>query len=57
MIEKLQQLNGKLDLIQDLKIAGLNLNLDQQEKLLYTHQQLINQRNELLIQIKKHYII
>ena len=56
MIERLHNINGKLDMIQDLKIQGLGLSLDQQEKLLNIHQQLIDQRNELLIQIKKQYI-
>jgi hypothetical protein len=57
MIERLHNINGKLDMIQDLKIQGLGLSLDQQEKLLNIHQQLIDQRNETLIQIKKQYII
>jgi hypothetical protein len=57
MIERLHNINGKLDLIQDLKIQGLGLSLDQQEALLAIHQQLIDQRNETLIQIKKQYII
>ena len=56
MIERLHNINGKLDMIQDLKIHGLGLSLDQQEKLLAIHQQLIDQRNETLIQIKKEYI-
>lgn len=57
MIEKLHNINGKLDLIQDLKLHDLGLSLDQQEKLLNIHQQLIDKRNETLIQIKKQYII
>ena len=57
MIERLYVINGKLDLIDDLNLHNLNLSLDQQEKLLYTHQKLINQRNELLNEIKKNYII
>ena len=57
MIEKLHNINGKLDLIQDLKLHDLKLSLDQQEALLAIHQQLIDQRNETLIQIKKQYII
>lgn len=57
MIERLHSINSKLDFIQDLKIQGLGLSLDQQEKLLAIHQQLIEQRNETLIQIKKEYII
>ena len=56
MIEKLHNINGKLDLIQDLKLHDLNLSLDQQEKLLAIHEQLIDQRNQTLIQIKKQYI-
>ena len=56
MIERLHNINGKLDMLQDLKIQGLGLSLDQQEKLLAIHQQLIDQRNETLIQIKKQYI-
>lgn len=57
MIERLHNINGKLDMIQDLKIQGLGLSLDQQEKLLAIHEQLIDQRNQTLIQIKKEYII
>jgi len=57
MIERLHNINGKLDLIHDLKLHDLNLSLDQQERLLAIHQQLIDQRNETLIQIKKQYII
>ena len=57
MIERLHNINGKLDMIQDLKIQGLGLSLDQQEALLNIHQQLLDQRNETLIQIKKQYII
>ena len=57
MIERLHNINGKLDLIQDLKLHDLNLSLDQQEQLLAIHQQLIDQRNETLIQIKKEYIL
>ena len=57
MIERLHNINGKLDMIQDLKLHDLGLSLDQQEKLLNIHQQLIDQRNETLIQIKKQYII
>ena len=57
MIERLHNINGKIDLIQDLKIQGLGLSLDQQEALLAIHEQLIEQRNETLIQIKKEYII
>jgi len=57
MIERLHNINGKLDLIQDLKLHDLNLSLDQQERLLDIHQQLIDQRNETLIQIKQTYII
>ena len=54
-IAKLHEINGKLDLIADLKICGLTL--DQQEALLYTHQQLLDNRFELIKQIKKEYII
>ena len=57
MIPQLHEINGKLDMIQDLKIQGLGLSLDQQEKLLAIHQQLINKRVELIKQIKKDYII
>lgn len=57
MIERLHNINGKLDMIQDLKIQGLGLSLDQQEALLAIHEQLIDQRNQTLIQIKKQYII
>ena len=38
-LTRLHELNGKLDMLQDLKISGLGLSLEQQEKLLYTHQQ------------------
>ena len=54
-IAKLYELNGKLDLIQDLKISGLTL--DQQEALLYTNQQLLDQRFELINEIRKTYIL
>ena len=57
MIEKLHNINGKLDLINDLKLHNLKLSLDQQEALLAIHEQLIDQRNETLTQIKKQYII
>jgi hypothetical protein len=57
MIPQLHELNGKLDMIQDLKIQGLGLSLDQQEKLLAIHQQLLDRRFELIKQIKKNYII
>ena len=57
MIERLHNINGKLDMIQDLKLHDLNLSLDQQEQLLAIHQQLIDQRFELIKQIKKQYII
>lgn len=44
MIERLHNINGKLDMIQDLKIQGLGLSLDQQEQLLantsYTEEQI-----------------
>ena len=56
-LTRLHELNGKLDMLQDLKISGLGLSLDQQEKLLYTHQQILDQRFELLKQIKKEYIL
>ena len=57
MIERLHNINGKLDMIQDLKLHDLNLSLDQQKQLLDIHQQLIDQRNQTLKQIKKEYII
>jgi len=57
MIEKLHNINGKLDLINDLKLHNLKLSLDQQEILLHIHEQLIDQRNETLTQIKKQYIL
>ena len=57
MIERLHNINGKLDMLQDLKIQGLGLSLDQQEALLVIHQQILDQRFELLKQIKKEYII
>ena len=56
-LTRLHELNGKLDMLQDLKISGLGLSLEQQQKLLYTHQQVLNQRFELLKQIKKEYIL
>ena len=56
MIEKLHNINGKLDLIQDLKLHDLNLSLNQQEALLAIHQQLLEQRFELIKQIKQTYI-
>ena len=57
MIERLHNINGKLDMLQDLKIQGLNLSLDQQEALLTLHQQVLDQRFELIKKIKKEYII
>ena len=57
MIPQLHELNGKLDMLNDLKIQGLGLSLDQQEKLLAIHQQLLDRRFELLRQIKKEYIL
>ena len=57
MIERLHNINGKLDLISDLRISGLDLSLDQQEKLLAIHVQLLEQRIELTKQIKEQYII
>ena len=57
MIERLHNINGKLDLISDLKISGLDLSLDQQEKLLAIHVQLLEQRIELTKQIKEQYIV
>ncbi len=56
-LTRLHELNGKLDMLQDLKIQGLGLSLDQQEKLLAIHQQVLDQRFELLKQIKKEYIL
>ena len=35
-LTRLHELNGKLDMLQDLKISGLGLSLEQQEKL-HTH--------------------
>jgi hypothetical protein len=57
MIPRLHEINGKLDMIQDLKLHDLKLSLDQQEKLLNIHQQLIDRRVELIKEIKKQYII
>ena len=57
MIPQLHEINGKLDMLQDLKIQGLGLSLDQQEALLDIHQQLIDRRIELIKEIKKEYII
>ena len=56
MIERLHNINGKLDLIQDLKLHDLNLSLNQQEALLAIHQQILDQRFELIKQIKQTYI-
>ena len=56
MITRLHEINGKLDMLQDLKIQGLGLSLDQQEKLLAIHQQLLDRRIELIKEIKKQYI-
>ena len=56
-LTRLHELNGKLDMLQNLKISGLGLSLEQQQKLLYTHQQVFDQRFELLKQIKKEYIL
>lgn len=55
--EKLHNINGRLDMIQDLKIEGLGLSLDQQEKLLAIHSRLLNQRFEEIKRIKKEYIL
>ena len=57
MIERLHNINGRLDMLQDLKIQGLGLSLDQQEALLAIHQQILDQRFELIKQIKKEYIL
>ena len=57
MIPRLHEINGQLDMIQDLKLHDLKLSLDQQEKLLAIHQQLIDRRVELIKEIKKQYII
>jgi len=57
MIPRLHEINGKLDMIQDLKLHDLNLSLDQQEKLLAIHQQLLDRRFELINQMKKDYIL
>jgi hypothetical protein len=56
MIERLHNIDGKIDMIQDLKLHDLKLSLDQQEALLAIHQQLIDQRFELIKQIKQTYI-
>lgn len=56
-LTKLHELNGKLNIINDLKVSELNLSLDQQQQLLYTHQQVLDERFELLKQIKKDYIL
>ena len=56
-LTKLHELNGKLDIINDLKVSELNLSLDQQQQLLNTHQQVLDERFELLKQIKKDYIL
>ena len=56
-LTRLHELNGKLDILQDLKISGLGLSLEQQQKLLNTHQQVLDQRFELLKEIKKEYIL
>ena len=44
-------------MLQELKIQGLGLSLDQQEALLAIHQQILDQRFELIKQIKKEYIL
>ena len=56
-LTRLHELNGKLDMLQDLKIQGLGLSLDQQEALLAIHEQILDQRFELIKQIKKEYIL
>jgi hypothetical protein len=56
IFERLHNIEGKIDMIQDLKIEGLGLTLDQQEKLLAIHSRLINQRYDELNRIKKEYI-
>lgn len=55
--ERLHNINGRLDMIQDLKIEGLGLSLDQQEKLLAIHNRLLNQRFEEINRIRKEYIL
>lgn len=55
-LTKLHELNGKLEALQNLKISDLNLDIDQQEKLLYTHERLIEERAELIKRIKQNYI-
>ena len=56
MIERLHNINGKLDMLQELKIQGLGLSLEQQEALLVIHQQILDQRFELIKQIRQTYI-
>ena len=56
-LTRLHELNGKLDMLQDLKIQGLGLSLDQQEALLAIHEQILDQRFELIKPIKKEYIL
>ena len=57
MTTQLHEINGKLDLIQDLELKNLNLSLDQQNELLKIHQELIDERTETIKQIRKEYIL
>ena len=56
MIDALQKINGKIEMIEDLQIKGLDLSLDQQDRLLAIHGQLLNERLSIIKHIKENYI-
>lgn len=56
MIETLQKINGKIEMIEDLQIKDLHLSLDQQDMLLAIHGQLLNERLSIIKHIKENYI-
>jgi len=55
MLNQLQILKGKIQMIDELKLD--NMTIDQQEQLLNTHQRLIDEYNELRNEIRKDYIL
>ena len=55
MLNELQILKGKIQMIDKLKLD--NMTIDQQEQLLYTHQRLIDEYNNLRNEIRKTYIL
>lgn len=56
MIETLQKINGKIEMIEELQIKDLHLSLDQQDMLLAIHGQLLDERLSIIKHIKENYI-